>query len=147
MLIFLKIHWEKTGIHKGHNSWKCWSAKAWTWFGHFNTFLLGITLSIIVNYCQKLSSIRSYDLSDDHCWELMALRINWVEYWVEDTNKKIRKTEFIYICGSKNGSSSRIVNTGEHRWRLRQGAAEHCACLAMNLEPKFKYSNLWKILF
>ena len=28
-------------------------------------------------------------------------------------NRKIRKTEFIYICGSKNGSSSSTVNTGE----------------------------------
>ena len=24
---------------------------------------------------------------------------------VKDTNRKIRKTEFIYICGSKNGSN------------------------------------------
>ena len=31
----------------------------------------------------------------------------------KDTNRKIRKTEFIYICGSKNGSSSSTVNTGE----------------------------------
>ena len=31
----------------------------------------------------------------------------------KDTNKKIRKTEFIYICGSKNGFSSSTVNTGE----------------------------------
>ena len=28
---------------------------------------------------------------------------------IKDTNRKIRKTEFIYICGSKNGA----VNTGE----------------------------------
>ena len=32
---------------------------------------------------------------------------------IKDTNRKIRKTEFIYICGSKNGSSSSTVNTGE----------------------------------
>ena len=28
---------------------------------------------------------------------------------IKDTNRKIRKTEFICICGSKNGT----VNTGE----------------------------------
>ena len=47
--------------------------------------------------------------------------INVVEYEdpedqvskVKDTNRKIRQTEFIYICGSKNGSSSSTVNTGE----------------------------------
>ena len=32
-------------------------------------------------------------------------------YFRKDTNRKIRKTEFIYICGSKNGSSSSKVNT------------------------------------
>ena len=31
----------------------------------------------------------------------------------KDTNRKISRTEFIYICGSKNGSSSSAVNTGE----------------------------------
>ena len=31
----------------------------------------------------------------------------------KDTNRKIRKTKFIYICGSKNGSSSSAVKTGE----------------------------------
>ena len=31
----------------------------------------------------------------------------------KDTNRKIRKTEFIYIFGCKNGSSSSAVNTGE----------------------------------
>ena len=32
--------------------------------------------------------------------------------YTKATNRKIRKTEFIYICGSKNGSSSSAVNTG-----------------------------------
>ena len=41
----------------------------------------------------------------------------------KDTNRKIRKTEFIYICGSKNGSSSSAVNTGGLR---------RCAYLARN---------------
>ena len=31
----------------------------------------------------------------------------------KDTNIKIRKTKFIYTCGSKKGSSSSTVNTGE----------------------------------
>ena len=31
----------------------------------------------------------------------------------KDTNRKIRKLDFIYICGSKNSSSSSAVNTGE----------------------------------
>ena len=35
------------------------------------------------------------------------------ELWSKDTNRKIRKNEFIYICGSKNGSSNSTVNTGE----------------------------------
>ena len=34
--------------------------------------------------------------------------------YTKDTNRKIRKTEFIYIGGSKNGSSSK------HRWSLRR---------------------------
>ena len=32
---------------------------------------------------------------------------------IKDTNRKIRKTRFIYICVSKNGSSSSTVNTSE----------------------------------
>ena len=32
---------------------------------------------------------------------------------IKDTNRKIRKTEFIYICAFKSGSSSSSVNTGE----------------------------------
>ena len=31
----------------------------------------------------------------------------------KDTNRKIRKTEFIYICCSKNGSGNSAVNTGD----------------------------------
>ena len=31
----------------------------------------------------------------------------------KDTNRMIRKTEFIYICGSKNGFSSSAENNGE----------------------------------
>ena len=31
----------------------------------------------------------------------------------KDTNRKIRKTEYIYICGSKNGYSCSAINTGE----------------------------------
>ena len=31
----------------------------------------------------------------------------------KDTNRKIGKTEFIYICGSKTGSNCSSVNTGE----------------------------------
>ena len=33
--------------------------------------------------------------------------------FIKDTNIKIRKTEFIYICGSKNGSNCSAVNSGE----------------------------------
>ena len=33
--------------------------------------------------------------------------------YAKDTNRKISKTEFIYICGSKNDSSRSAVNTGE----------------------------------
>ena len=31
----------------------------------------------------------------------------------KDANRKMRKTEFIYICGSKKSSSNSTVNTGE----------------------------------
>ena len=48
-----------------------------------------------------------------------------------DTKRKIGKTEFTYICGSKNGSSSSTVKRGE-TW-----GAVQCACLARTLEPKF----------
>ena len=33
--------------------------------------------------------------------------------YCKDTNRRIRKAEFIYICGSKNGSCSSTVNTSE----------------------------------
>ena len=40
--------------------------------------------------------------------------MNWQVGNFKDTNRrKTRKTEFIYICGSKNGTSSSVVNTGE----------------------------------
>ena len=32
---------------------------------------------------------------------------------IKVTLRKARKTEFIYICGSKNGSINSTVNTGE----------------------------------
>ena len=38
---------------------------------------------------------------------------NQLAVCIKDTNIKIRKTEFIYICASKNGSSSSTVKTGE----------------------------------
>ena len=33
--------------------------------------------------------------------------------YYKDTNRKIRKTELIFICDFKNGSKSSAVNTGE----------------------------------
>ena len=39
--------------------------------------------------------------------------MSFVARLVKDTNRKIRKTEFKDICGSKNGSNSSAVNTGE----------------------------------
>ena len=42
-----------------------------------------------------------------------VLSMSFVARLVKDTNRKIRKTEFIDICGSKNGSSRSAVNTGE----------------------------------
>ena len=33
--------------------------------------------------------------------------------YIKDTNRKIIRIEFIYNYGSKNGSSSNAVNTGE----------------------------------
>ena len=62
--------------------------------------------------------------------------------YYKDTNRKIRKTEFIYICGSKNGSSSCTVNTGEVWGDVSRG--QKALCMS---EPKFKHSNLWKMLF
>ena len=46
----------------------------------------------------------------------------------KDTNRKVRRTEFIYICGSKNGSSSSAVNTGEVWGDVSR--AQKCTCLA-----------------
>ena len=37
----------------------------------------------------------------------------WTKLASKDTTRKIRKPEFIYICGSKNGFSSSAVKTGE----------------------------------
>ena len=34
-----------------------------------------------------------------------------LKLFIKDTNRKIRKTEFINICGSKNGSNSSAINT------------------------------------
>ena len=64
----------------------------------------------------------------------------------KDTNRKIGKTEFIYICGSKNGSSSNTVNTGEVWGDVNHEQKELCM-LARILEPKFKHSYPWKMLF
>ena len=59
--------------------------------------------------------------NDDVFYEL-PLRIGFnlsisirvvVECEAKDTNRKIRITEFVYIYGSKNHSSSSTVNTGE----------------------------------
>ena len=54
----------------------------------------------------------------------------------KDTNRKIRKTELIYICGSlivsKLGSSS--ANTGE-----RMYVRDATKFLAWYLEPKFNH--------
>ena len=47
---------------------------------------------------QQLSYSRI--VPDVHCDPLIVLII-----LIKDANRKIRKTEFIYICGSKNGSS------------------------------------------
>ena len=43
----------------------------------------------------------------------------------KDTNRKIRKTEFIYICGSKNGSS-------KHSKHRRCEAAKKAMCMSMS---------------
>ena len=57
-------------------------------------FLFGQTLTTMMKKCEKL---------------LMASE----RLPHKDTYRKIRKTDFIYICGSKNGFSSSAVNTGE----------------------------------
>ena len=44
----------------------------------------------------------------------------------KDTNRKIGKIEFIYICGSKNGSSNNTVNrTQVKRCETRAKGAVH----------------------
>ena len=45
----------------------------------------------------------------------------------QDTNRKIRKTEFIYICGSQNGSSSSAVNTDAKSEAMRAAYKRYCA--------------------
>ena len=54
---------------------------------------------------------------------------------IKDNNRKIRKTKFIYTCGSLIGSKlgSSSVNTGEKLWESQQ---RHCMHLAWELEPK-----------
>ena len=42
-----------------------------------------------------------------------SILIGFLDARCKDTNRKIRKTEFIFICRSKNGSSSSAVNTGD----------------------------------
>ena len=49
--------------------------------------------------------------------------------FVKDTNRKISKTEFIYIYGSKNGSSSSAVNTGEV-WGDAAGCIQKELCMS-----------------
>ena len=60
---------------------------------------------------------------------------------VKDTNRKIRKTMIIYICGSLIGSKlgSSCPNTGERTWETQQRLCEH---LAWYMEPKFNHSIL-----
>ena len=49
---------------------------------------------------------------------------------IKDTNRKIRKTEFIYICGSKKGSSNSAVNTGEIWGDVDVSPAQKALCMS-----------------
>ena len=57
------------------------------------------------------------------------------------TNRKIRKTELIYICGSLIGSKlgSSSANAGERLWETQQRRSIHMACY---LEPESYHSIL-----
>ena len=57
----------------------------------------------------------------------------------KDTNRKIRKTELIYICGSKNGSSCSTVNTAEV-WGY-VSPAEKTLCMPCYLGIWYQNSN------
>ena len=48
-------------------------------------------------------------ISPELC-EGLSIYLSRLSIFCKDTNRKIRKTEFIYICGSKNISSSGIEN-------------------------------------
>ena len=64
-----------------------------------------------------------------------------------DTNRKIRKTEFIYICGSKNCSNNCTENTGEVWGDVISAQKALWMSCYRNLDPNFKHSNLWKMVF
>ena len=72
-------------------------------------FLFGQTLTTMMKKCEKL---------------LMASE----RLPHKDTNRKIRKTELIYICGSKNGSSSSTETTGEVRGDVSR--AQKLVCMS-----------------
>ena len=87
-----------------------------------------------VEFIKKLSSIITlYSMENSsNVYRYLFLNFSLIKYLIinsKDTNRKIRKTDL--ICGFKNGSSN-AVNTGEV-WG---------ACLAWNLELKFKHSKL-----
>ena len=46
---------------------------------------------------------------------LMFFRFEFLLFYIKDANRMVGKTEFIYICGFKNGSSSStfFIQTGE----------------------------------
>ena len=62
----------------------------------------------------------------------------------KDTNRKIRKTEFIYICHSKNGSSSSTVNTGT--WNQNSTTVIYEKCCSYLSISIFNYSGRHKRL-
>ena len=67
---------------------------------------------------KKLSSIITLYSTENssNVYRYLFLNFSLIKYLIiksKDTNRKIRKTDFIYICGFKNGSSSSTENTGE----------------------------------
>ena len=63
----------------------------------------------------------------------------------KNTNRKIRKTEFIYICGSKNGSSSSTENTGEvwgNASRVQKALCMSCKEFGTKIQTQYSMKNV-----
>ena len=93
-----------------------------------NCFIFLSTMKAFIYFSRTLCSRQKNKRAEARCYFFVIQVFNQIRYFTtEDTNRKIRKTELIYICGiligSKLGYST--VNTGK-RMRVSTKALLRC---------------------